>query len=95
MTEDLLERIRRLCERLVEIAPWWSGWWTPVAEGRLAEFEQAHGIELPSGYRRLLAAVGAEPVDDARDEAPVSSALSRSSMPLSAPSIAPSASPTL
>ncbi|HVI03816.1 MAG TPA: hypothetical protein VM869_34220 [Enhygromyxa sp.] len=58
MTEDLLERIRRLCERLVEIAPWWAGWWTPLAEGRLAEFEREHGIELPSGHRRLLAEVG-------------------------------------
>jgi hypothetical protein len=58
MTEDLLERIRRLCERLVEIAPWWSGWWTPAPDQRLAAFEREHGIVLPDGYRSLLTTIG-------------------------------------
>ena len=58
MTENLLERIRRLCQRLVEIAPWWDGWWRPMAERRLSGFERDHAIVLPDGYRRLLVEIG-------------------------------------
>ncbi|HLT36454.1 MAG TPA: SMI1/KNR4 family protein, partial [Enhygromyxa sp.] len=58
MTEDLIERIRGLCKRLVEVAPWWAGWWTPLPEERLEAFELEHGVVLPNGYRRLLREIG-------------------------------------
>lgn len=58
MSTDSLERIHRLLERLVEIAPWWAGWWTPVPDHQLADFERAHGVVLPSAHRQLLIDIG-------------------------------------
>ncbi len=58
MEEHLIERIRGLCARLVEIAPWWAGCWTPVPDEQLQAFDRAHGVKLPSGYRRLLREIG-------------------------------------
>lgn len=59
MTQDhLIERIRRLCGRLIEAAPWWRGWWAPIEERRLSAFERAHGVSLPGGHRRLLSEIG-------------------------------------
>jgi tetratricopeptide (TPR) repeat protein len=53
-----IDQLQLLLEELLRLAPWWSGFWKPLAEAPIEAFEKEHQIGLPDSYRLLLLRIG-------------------------------------